>query len=165
MTMTQEQANQIAQYLLADYERELATTRRVIAAMPEGQPEYAPSPKCMAALKLAFHLPSADAMFLEGIVEGALSYDPKEEEKIQSVAGVLAWFDARLPAAVERAKTAPPGVWTREIDFFGQMRITGLDLLALMIKHSIHHRGQLSAYLRPMGGMVPSIYGPSADEK
>jgi uncharacterized damage-inducible protein DinB len=39
----------------------------------------------------------------------------------------------------------------------------GIVYLSLIIKHSVHHRGQLSTYLRPMGGKVPGIYGPSAD--
>jgi len=165
MGMQQEEAALVARYLLADYEREMATTRKVIAASPEGQAEYAPSPKCMPALKLAFHLPAADAMFLNGIVDGAFSYDAAAGERMKSVADVLAWFDAKLPEAVERAKAAPAEVWTREIDFFGMMKISGLDTLTLMLKHSVHHRGQLSSYLRPMGGKVPGIYGPSADDK
>ena len=45
----------------------------------------------------------------------------------------------------------------------GMIKAPGLNFLALALKHSIHHRGQLSTYLRPMGGKVPGIYGPSAD--
>jgi uncharacterized damage-inducible protein DinB len=40
----------------------------------------------------------------------------------------------------------------------------GVDYLSLSLRHSVHHRGQLSAYLRPMGAKVPGIYGPSGDE-
>jgi uncharacterized damage-inducible protein DinB len=50
-----------------------------------------------------------------------------------------------------------------EIDFFGMMKLPAVFLIGLMEKHSIHHRGQLSAYLRPMGCKVPGIYGPSGD--
>lgn len=165
MRLNEDKAVVVARYLLADYQREMATTRKVIAAAPEGRADYAPSPKCTPALELAFHLPAADTMFLNGIVDGAFSYDPKAVEQIKSIADVLAWFDANLPTALERAKAAPAEVWTREIDFFGVMKITGLDTLSLMLKHSVHHRGQFSSYLRPMGGKVPGIYGPSADDK
>jgi uncharacterized damage-inducible protein DinB len=165
MKLSQENAAVVARYLLADYEQEMQTTRKVIAAMPEGQPDYAPSAKCMPALKLAFHLPSAEAMFLDGILAGAFTYDPKAADSIQSVADVLAWADAHLPPLVEKARQAPAEVWTRELDFFGVMKMTGLEVLSLLLKHSIHHRGQLSSYLRPMGGKVPGIYGPSADDK
>ena len=42
-------------------------------------------------------------------------------------------------------------------------KTSGVDFLAMTLKHSIHHRGQLSAYLRAMGGKIPAIYGPTAD--
>ena len=50
------------------------------------------------------------------------------------------------------------------IDFFGIMQLPAVNFIQLTIKHSIHHRGQLSTYLRPMGGRVPGIYGQSADK-
>jgi uncharacterized damage-inducible protein DinB len=50
-----------------------------------------------------------------------------------------------------------------KIDFLGMWQMPGIVYLSLIIKHSVHHRGQLSTYLRPMGGKVPGIYGPSAD--
>jgi len=49
------------------------------------------------------------------------------------------------------------------IDLFGMVQAPGVNFLAMTIKHSVHHRGQLSTYLRAMGGTVPGIYGPSAD--
>jgi len=49
------------------------------------------------------------------------------------------------------------------IDLFGLMQMPGINFLSMAAKHSVHHRGQLSTYLRPMGGNVPGIYGPSAD--
>jgi uncharacterized damage-inducible protein DinB len=49
-------------------------------------------------------------------------------------------------------------------DFYGVMQMPAIKYMNFLIKHSVHHRGQLSAYLRPMGGKVPSIYGGSADE-
>lgn len=165
MQLSQAEAAVVARYLLDDHEREMATTRKVIAAMPEGQPDYAPSPKCTPALKLAFHIPAAEALFIGGILAGSFTYDPKVADGIDSVAAVLAWGDAHLPPLIGQARQAPAEVWTRELDFFGVMKLTGLDTLSLALKHSVHHRGQLSSYLRPMGGKVPGIYGPSADDK
>jgi len=165
MQLSQDQAALVAQYLLADYASEIATTRKVIAAVPEGQPDYAPSPKCMPALKLVFHMPSADDMFLRGILDGSLNPDMKAAESIKTVADALAWHDEKIPPLVEKAKAAPASVWLREIDFFGMGNVTGLQMLTIMLKHTVHHRGQLSSYLRPMGGRVPGIYGPSGDDK
>ena len=49
------------------------------------------------------------------------------------------------------------------IDLFGMMQVPAVGMISMCVKHSVHHRGQLSSYLRAMGGKVPSIYGPSAD--
>jgi len=49
------------------------------------------------------------------------------------------------------------------LDVLGMIQAPAVSLLAMAVKHSVHHRGQLSTYLRPMGGQVPGIYGPSAD--
>ncbi|MGE3512630.1 MAG: DinB family protein [Vicinamibacterales bacterium] len=47
------------------------------------------------------------------------------------------------------------------IDLFGMVQAPGVNFLAMAIKHSVHHRGQLSTYLRAMGGKVPGIYDPA----
>ena len=52
---------------------------------------------------------------------------------------------------------------SKVIDLFGIVQAPGVNFLAMVAKHSVHHRGQLSTYLRAMGGKVPGIYGPSAD--
>ena len=49
------------------------------------------------------------------------------------------------------------------IDLLGMIQMPALNFLSMAVKHSVHHRGQLSSYLRAMGGKVPGIYGPSAD--
>ena len=51
------------------------------------------------------------------------------------------------------------------LNLFDMMTTSGVNFLAMTLKHSVHHRGQLSTYLRAMGGTVPGIYGPTADEK
>ena len=61
-------------------------------------------------------------------------------------------------------KALTPEHLATEIDFFGMMKMPAVALISMAIRHSVHHRGQLSSYLRAMGGKVPGIYGPSADE-
>jgi uncharacterized damage-inducible protein DinB len=51
----------------------------------------------------------------------------------------------------------------REVDLFGMIQLPAIQFLSLVLRHSGRHRGQLSAYLRAMGGQVPAIHGPSAD--
>jgi uncharacterized damage-inducible protein DinB len=64
---------------------------------------------------------------------------------------------------LNRVRALPGEKLTNVIDMFGVIQAPGVNFLAITTKHSVHHRGQLSTYLRPMGGQVPGIYGPSAD--
>jgi uncharacterized damage-inducible protein DinB len=164
--MTAEQAKIVADYTLTDYEHERATTKRVIAAVPNGQESYAPSPKCMNSLDLAWHIASSELFFLDSVCNGQFSQgEGKRPENIRNAQDVLAWYDANLPAAIERARGLTPQQLAQSIDFFGMMQFPAAVYLTLMVKHGAHHRGQLSAYLRPMGAKVPGIYGPSGDSQ
>jgi uncharacterized damage-inducible protein DinB len=61
-------------------------------------------------------------------------------------------------------RAAPADTLAKEVDFFGMMKAPAVVFLAMAQNHSVHHRGQLAAYLRAMGSAVPAIYGGSADE-
>jgi uncharacterized damage-inducible protein DinB len=69
-----------------------------------------------------------------------------------------------MSAAIEKLSALTPEEAARILDFYGFMQMPAAGFVDMAMRHSIHHRGQLSAYMRPMGGKVPSIYGPSADE-
>jgi uncharacterized damage-inducible protein DinB len=164
MGPTAEHAKIIADYTLTDYEQERAPTKRVIGAVPDGQESYAPSAKCMTSLDLAWHLASSELFFLNGVCSGQFSGgESKRPDHIRSAQNVLAWYDENLPPAIARARSLSGEQLAQVIDFFGMMQLPGVAYLNLMVKHSVHHRGQLSAYLRPMGAKVPGIYGPSGD--
>lgn len=164
MSLNQDEARLIAGYTLGVHEQETATTRNVIAAVPAGQEAYTPDGKSMSALKLAWHIASAEVFFLNGVANAAFQAgEPGVPETIKSAADVLAWYDANLPAAVATVRALDGAALTKEIDFFGMTTQPAYWFLTLMLNHSIHHRGQLSAYLRPMGAKVPGIYGPSGD--
>ncbi len=166
MHMSHDEAKLIAGYTLGDYEREMATTRAVIAAIPAGQEDYTPDAKSMPALKLAWHIASADWWFLTSVIAGEFkSEDSSLPDTIKSAADVVAWYDANVPGVLEEAKALSGAHKAKVIDFFGMMQQPAFTFLSLMLKHSIHHRGQLSAYLRPMGAKVPGIYGPSGDSQ
>ena len=72
-------------------------------------------------------------------------------------------YKDKVPAALNRVRAMSGEQLTKVLDLFGGMQAPGVNFLAMAVKHSVHHRGQLSTYLRPMGGTVPGIYGPSAD--
>jgi uncharacterized damage-inducible protein DinB len=164
--MTPEQATFLLnEVYLPQIRNEHQTTRRVIAAIPAEQSGYRPSPKCMSALELAWHMVSAEPFFMNGIVAG--KYEPGGGTKPESVttpADVLQWDDEHFEKAVAHLSAVKPEDLVRPIDFFGFMTFPAIQYATLMCSHSIHHRGQLSSYLRPMGAKVPRIYGPSGDE-
>ena len=164
MTIAPDQAHFLTQFLIADFERETATTVRVLSHVPAGQETYAPDPKSMHALRLAWHIASADVWFLNNIAAGAFAPGGGEiPEAIKSGADVVAWYETNAPEAIARVRALTPEQCAKVIDFRGVMEQPAVVFIQLALKHSIHHRGQLSAYLRPMGAKVPGIYGPSGD--
>jgi uncharacterized damage-inducible protein DinB len=69
-----------------------------------------------------------------------------------------------VPALIAAARELPGAKLAADLSM-GPMNMSAVDFRAMNLKHSVHHRGQLSAYLRPMGSKVPSIYGPSGDSE
>jgi uncharacterized damage-inducible protein DinB len=163
--MTQE----VAQALISAYADEVALesgiTRKVLCAIPEEQGAYKPSEKCMSALDLAFHIAASEVWFLNSVANASFS-DPggKRPDSIATPSDVVAWYDAQFGPALDGVRTMSPETAAQVTDFYGVMQMPAIKYMNFLIKHSVHHRGQLSAYLRPMGGKVPSIYGGSADE-
>ncbi len=76
---------------------------------------------------------------------------------------VAAWYDRHLPERLARLRALAPDQLLRETKFAGMTR-PAVSWLTLMNNHSVHHRGQLAAYLRAAGSKVPAIFGASADE-
>jgi len=163
--MTPEQAVFLRDFLLGSYAMELATAKKVIANIPEDKSGYKNDDKSMSAKDLAWHLPSSEAFFLKGVVSGVFKMEEDHDQPAPgSIADILAWYDANIPGLVAAVKGLSGETLVEPVDFFGMMTLPRVQFLNLMNHHAIHHRGQLSAYLRPMGAKVPSIYGPSADE-
>jgi uncharacterized damage-inducible protein DinB len=164
--MTPEQATFLLNEIyLPQIRSEHATTRRVIAAIPADRCDYKPSEKCMSALELAWHIVSAEPFFMNGIVAGKYERGGgAKPESLKTPADVLQWDDENFEKTVAQLAAVPPADLMRSIDFFGIMTFPALQYAGLMCSHAIHHRGQLSSYLRPMGAKVPRIYGPSGDE-
>ena len=81
----------------------------------------------------------------------------------QTIAELAAWYKAQMPAKLEHVLAMDGAHLAAIVDFFG-MKMPNAQYLVFCAVHGAHHRGQLAAYLRPLGGKVPSIYGGSADE-
>jgi uncharacterized damage-inducible protein DinB len=163
--MEPHEAKVVANFLMRDLENEIQTTLRVFGAVPGGKLDYQPDPVSKTALGLLRHITLDDERILNGTADGA--FEPPANES--DVCGIMTPDDAiarykdKIPAAMERVRAMSGERLCREIDYLGLLQMPSLDFLLLMRKHSVHHRGQLSTYLRAMGGKVPEIYGASAD--
>src|SRR5688572_587768 len=152
--MTPEKASIILEYLLPQIEKEAQTTSRLLAAVPSEQADYKPSEKCMCARDLARHIAAADVWFLESVADGEFQTPDDTPLKEKSGAELATIYTSRIAAAVEKVRSVPAERLAAPMKFF-VFEMPAIDLVQLMLKHSVHHRGQLSAYLRPMGAKLP----------
>jgi len=83
----------------------------------------------------------------------------------EEVADVVAFYEKALPAKLQQVKAMSGDELTRMVDFFGMFQKPAVGFLGMTNNHSVHHRGQLAAYLRALGSKVPDIYGPSGDSE
>jgi uncharacterized damage-inducible protein DinB len=163
--MDSNQTKTIADFLITDFESEMQTTMRVLSAVPNGGLGYQPDLKSKTGLGLVRHLTLEDEWLLNSIADGAFAPPPDDSDAcgVMNSADAVARYKTKVPAALDRVRSMSGEQLASVIDLFGMVQAPGVNFLAMTIKHSVHHRGQLSAYLRAMGGNVPGIYGPSAD--
>jgi len=159
------EARTVADFLIADFEYEIQTTLRVIQAVPDTNLGHQPDPKSKTALGLIRHLAIEDEWLLNCVANGEFTPPPDDSDAcgIMTPTDAAACYNAKVPTALARVNAMTGDQLTGIIDLFGIMQMPALNFLSMALKHSVHHRGQLSTYLRPMGGTIPGIYGPSAD--
>jgi uncharacterized damage-inducible protein DinB len=143
--------------------REAETTKRVIAAVPDAASNYRPDPNARTAKDLAWHLANTDVQFLNGIADLQFKME-SPEHKPQTSAEVVRWYDENMKRAAARVAAMTPEQLTTPINFLNAFNLPAVLYLSFLNNHSIHHRGELATYLRPMGSKVPAIYGGSYDE-
>jgi len=156
--------------LLAEFDHETATTRRLLARVPDDRLAWKPHDKSMTLGALATHLGElprwADAILNQPHVD--LASTSIVRDALGSCAELLAAFDAQVAATramLDRTDAELSAYWSLrrgDQEIFTMPRASAFRTFVLY--HLVHHRGQLSVYLRLNGIPVPSIYGPSADE-
>ena len=163
--MNPAEARTIAEFVLGDMAHEASTTTRVFSAVPEDRLSYRPDASSKTALELLRHITLEDEWFLNSIADGRFVPPPDASDacRIMTPQQAIARYNERIPEAIARVRTLSNEDLVRTIDMLGFVQLPAIGFLSLAMKHSVHHRGQLSAYLRAMGGKVPGIYGPSAD--
>ncbi|MEP7274025.1 MAG: DinB family protein [Acidobacteriota bacterium] len=148
------------------WEKEAPATRKVISRIPQEASDYRPEPKSRTAREIAWLIAMEEKVLIQGLEDGKIDW--KEVEVPATVEEILETYDKYHADATERLKALDVAALEREIPFaFGDnelFRASGFDFAWEFLFDKVHHRGQLSTYLRPMGSTVPSIYGPTADE-
>jgi uncharacterized damage-inducible protein DinB len=162
--LTPDQAKFVLTMELPTLKNEHYTTKRVIEAIPLDKGDYRPDAVSKSALELAWHIVAAEKRFLSGIPLGAFDFTPiHRPDSIKDSAGIVAWFDETFAANLQTLEATGGEPLARMVDFRGMFQRPAVSFIQVMLNHSIHHRGQLSMYLRPMGAKVPAIYGESYD--
>jgi len=158
--------------LLPEYDHEMAVTRKVLDRVAEDRLGWKPHDRSMTLGRLATHV--ADLLHLGHLILSQPEYDMAEGsyqlKTVTTVAELMALFD-------EHVRTIRPilaGKSDAELMSLWSFKQNGKELFTMprvaawrswVMNHMIHHRGQLSVYLRQTGSKVPAIYGPSADER
>jgi uncharacterized damage-inducible protein DinB len=160
-----EQATFLLQLALPSLKNEHRITRKIIEAVPAEQGDYRPDSVSMSALDLAWHIASAENFFMDAVAAGEFNFaGGGRPESIRNAADVAAWYGEAFQANFDRLTKLSSEQLLKIIDFRGMFQYPAVLYLQFALNHSIHHRGQLSVYLRPMGAKVPSIYGESYDD-
>jgi len=162
--MTPTEAKAVAQILIDGIEREYETTKKVVAAVPDNQLNFKLGDKGRTARELAWHLIASEAWFADGVAAGDFSQSEVPMPPNATTADMVAFYTKDVAAKIARLKQVSGEDLARPVSFFGVMQMPNVMYLGFMNNHSVHHRGQLSTYLRAMNAHVPSIYGGSADE-
>jgi uncharacterized damage-inducible protein DinB len=150
---------------LGIWDKEAPTTRKVLERIPEGS-TYRPDPKSRTAREIAWLIVREEFVLGDGLPKGALAWE--EIPAPATMKEVLAAYDAHHDRITKAMHAMDVAKWDESIPFlFGGkevMRAGCYENAWGFLLDMIHHRGQITTYLRPMGSTVPQIYGSSADE-
>jgi uncharacterized damage-inducible protein DinB len=144
--------------------REAEITKKVILAVPDAKSDYRPDPNARTAKDLAWHIATSDVHFAESVANLKFDRPGKPPEMPATMAEIVAWYDQNLQRALSRLEKMSAEQLLTPINFVNIFNFPAVLYLSFLNNHTIHHRGELATYLRPMGSKVPSIYGGSFDE-
>ncbi|MGH9738723.1 MAG: DinB family protein [Candidatus Acidiferrales bacterium] len=154
------------EFFIKYWEKEAPATRKVIGRIPEDRCEYRADPKARTAREIAWLIVREEAALVDGLEKGAINWT--EIPPPGKLAEIVSQYNHQHDSFTSRLKAIPPKRWEDQLPFQldGKefMKDIAYDMAWGFLMDQVHHRGQLSTYLRPMGAKVPSIYGPSADE-
>jgi len=164
----------IAQALLPEFDHEMANTRKTLERIPDDKLDWRPHEKSFDMRAMLTHMANMPKWSVMTINESSFDMEPEgeepiKEEPVETVEGALEMFDANVAAAREAITNASDETlmasWSLlkagdEVLTFPKVAV----LRSFIMNHMIHHRGQLTVYLRLNDLPLPALYGPSADE-
>lgn len=159
--------------LIAELDREAATTRRVLERVPDDRLTWKPHSRSMSLGQLALHLATAPGFVAEMLVTNEFSMTADEFTSLPPAPGSAAEILKAHDESVAKAKqilsrfddAAAQDTWTLKVEGAPAFAAPRIGIVrSVVLNHCYHHRGQLTVYLRLLDVPVPSIYGPSADE-
>jgi uncharacterized damage-inducible protein DinB len=163
MNFSAEQAQGLAMVLIQGIENEIPLTKKILAAVPQDKLGYTLGEKGRTAKDLMWHIVGGDIMFAEGVAAGEfVRSEPKAAPDTSQE--IATQYESGVTAALAKVKALSGADLAKPVNFMGVFNMPAVMYLMFLNNHSIHHRGQLSTYLRAMDAHVPSIYGGSADE-
>ncbi len=154
------------EFFIKRWEAEQKAFRNVLAAVPAEQLKYSPHEKSTSAGDLACQLAIEQLGIAELLTAGETNYQPKQCPPIDQI---LSEWDRATDEVRSALGASSDEKWSGRAKFLFNGAPVWEDSLEEMLWgflfDMVHHRGQLSTYLRPMGSKVPSIYGPSGDDQ
>lgn len=161
--LTAQDATLLRQTYLGTLKVESRLTKAILAAVPADKADYRPDSVAKTAMELVRHIAGADNRFVEAVTTGVFDLGPVIPDTAKTPAEIAAWYEERYAKNFEALVQATPEQLVKVVDFRGMMQRPAVTFLMMGLHHTIHHRGQLSSYLRSMGAKVPAIYGESYD--
>ncbi|MGA8530018.1 MAG: DinB family protein [Acidobacteriaceae bacterium] len=139
---------------------------KVLGAVPADKVQYKPHERSPSAEQLVWTLTSELRPCLEAVKEGRAEWRTEPAPPLDKMISMFeAWYDE----LTDRVASMDDAAWDRKAQFYYQGKMVSEQLVSeflwMILFDAIHHRGQLTTYLRPMGSKVPAIYGPSGDER
>jgi uncharacterized damage-inducible protein DinB len=162
--MNADHAKFLAEVIGQQLQTEWMTTYKVIAAVPEDKKTYKPQADSRDAWFLAHHIATTDVGFLQAVIANDFGAF-KAETNAKTIAELADWYKHEFPKVLERCLALDGNHLSKVVEAWGVLKLPSVSYMLFCNNHMIHHRGQLSTYLRPMGGKVPAIYGASFDHK
>lgn len=165
MSMDPSLAAATRESLLMKLDMEHKGTKRVIEHMPEDELSFTPHEKIRNLAALTTHIYDVGMWFGKIMQEGSSDFggEAPKPEVPDTKQGLLDLADARTDAFTATVKKLTPEQLAKDIQFFNFGSFPAVMFFDWHISHMIHHRGQLTTYLRVMGAKVPAIYGDTAD--